>query len=68
MKQGGRIFYMGAGTSGTFRRFWNASKEFSYICMAPTLVIGLICRKENTLCVIRWRTRRNNMERGWEEL
>jgi N-acetylmuramic acid 6-phosphate etherase len=66
MKQGGRIFYMGAGTSGRLGVL-DASEIPPTFGMPPTLVIGLIAGGERAL--------RNpvenaedNMERGWEEL
>ncbi len=66
MKQGGRIFYMGAGTSGRLGVL-DASEIPPTFGMPPTLVIGLIAGGEKAL--------RNpvenaedNTERGWEEL
>jgi len=66
MKQGGRIFYMGAGTSGRLGVL-DASEIPPTFGMPPTLVIGLIAGGDTAL--------RNpvenaedNMERGWEEL
>lgn len=66
MKQGGRIFYMGAGTSGRLGVL-DASEIPPTFGMAPTWVIGLIAGGERAL--------RNpvenaedDMERGWEEL
>lgn len=66
MKQGGRIFYMGAGTSGRLGVL-DASEIPPTFGMPPTLVIGLIAGGERAL--------RNpvenaedDMERGWEEL
>ncbi len=66
MKQGGRIFYMGAGTSGRLGVL-DASEIPPTFGMPPTLVIGLIAGGERAL--------RNpvenaedNTERGWEEL
>ena len=66
MKQGGRIFYMGAGTSGRLGVL-DASEIPRTFGMPPTLVIGLIAGGDTAL--------RNpvenaedNMERGWEEL
>ena len=62
MKQGGRIFYMGAGTSGRL-----GVLDASEIGMPPTLIIGLIAGGDTAL--------RNPVEnaedntiRGWEEL
>lgn len=66
MKQGGRIFYMGAGTSGRLGVL-DASEIPPTFGMPNTLVVGLIAGGERAL--------RNpvenaedNMERGWEEL
>lgn len=66
MKQGGRIFYMGAGTSGRLGVL-DASEIPPTFGMAPTWVIGLIAGGERAL--------RNpvenaedDMEKGWEEL
>lgn len=66
MKQGGRIFYMGAGTSGRLGVL-DASEIPPTFGMPPTLVIGLIAGGDTAL--------RNpvekaedNLERGWEEL
>ena len=66
MKQGGRIFYMGAGTSGRLGVL-DASEIPPTFGMPPTLVIGLIAGGDTAL--------RNpvenaedNTRRGWEEL
>lgn len=66
MKQGGRIFYMGAGTSGRLGVL-DASEIPPTFGMPPTLVVGLIAGGDTAL--------RNpvekaedNLERGWEEL
>ena len=66
MKQGGRIFYLGAGTSGRLGVL-DASEIPPTFGMPPTLVIGLIAGGDTAL--------RNpvenaedNMNRGWEEL
>ena len=66
MKQGGRIFYMGAGTSGRLGVL-DASEIPPTFGMPPTLVIGLIAGGDTAL--------RNpvenaedDMNRGWEEL
>jgi N-acetylmuramic acid 6-phosphate etherase len=66
MKQGGRIFYMGAGTSGRLGVL-DASEIPPTFGMPPTLVIGLIAGGDTAL--------RNPVEnaeddaiRGWEEL
>ena len=66
MKQGGRIFYMGAGTSGRLGVL-DASEIPPTFGMPPTLVIGLIAGGDTAL--------RNpvenaedDMRRGWEEL
>lgn len=66
MQQGGRIFYLGAGTSGRLGVL-DASEIPPTFGMPPTLIIGLIAGGENAL--------RNpvenaedDMERGWQEL
>ncbi len=66
MKQGGRIFYMGAGTSGRLGVL-DASEIPPTFGMPPTYIIGLIAGGERAL--------RNpvenaedNTQRGWEEL
>ncbi|NDW12524.1 N-acetylmuramic acid 6-phosphate etherase [Bacteroides sp. 214] len=66
MKQGGRIFYMGAGTSGRLGVL-DASEIPPTFGMPPTLVIGLIAGGDTAL--------RNpvekaedNTEKGWEDL
>ncbi|WP_165045304.1 N-acetylmuramic acid 6-phosphate etherase [Dysgonomonas sp. ZJ709] len=66
MEQGGRIFYMGAGTSGRLGVL-DASEIPPTFGMPPTLVIGLIAGGDTAL--------RNpvekaedNMEAGWKEL
>lgn len=66
MKQGGRIFYMGAGTSGRLGVL-DASEIPPTFGMPPTLVIGLIAGGDIAL--------RNPVEnaeddtkRGWQEL
>lgn len=66
MKQGGRIFYMGAGTSGRLGVL-DASEIPPTFGMPNTLVVGLIAGGDTAL--------RNpvenaedNTERGWEEL
>ena len=66
MKQGGRIFYLGAGTSGRLGVL-DASEIPPTFGMPPTLVIGLIAGGDAAL--------RNpvenaedDMNRGWEEL
>lgn len=66
MKQGGRIFYMGAGTSGRLGVL-DASEIPPTFGMPATMVIGLIAGGEKAL--------RNpvenaedNTERGWQEL
>lgn len=66
MEQGGRIFYMGAGTSGRLGVL-DASEIPPTFGMPPTLVVGLIAGGDTAL--------RNpvekaedNMEKGWEEL
>lgn len=66
MKQGGRIFYMGAGTSGRLGVL-DASEIPPTFGMPPTWIIGLIAGGDTAL--------RNpvegaedDMNRGWEEL
>ena len=66
VKKGGRIFYMGAGTSGRLGVL-DASEIPPTFGMAPTVVIGLIAGGDTAL--------RNpvenaedDMSRGWEEL
>ncbi len=66
MKQGGRIFYLGAGTSGRLGVL-DASEIPPTFGMPPTLIIGLIAGGDRAL--------RNpvenaedDMERGWQEL
>lgn len=66
VKKGGRIFYMGAGTSGRLGVL-DASEIPPTFGMPPTVVIGLIAGGDTAL--------RNpvenaedNMSRGWEEL
>jgi N-acetylmuramic acid 6-phosphate etherase len=66
MKQGGRIFYMGAGTSGRLGVL-DASEIPPTFGMPPTLIIGLIAGGERAL--------RNPVEnaeddtaKGWQEL
>ena len=66
MKQGGRIFYMGAGTSGRLGVL-DASEIPPTFGMPPTLIIGLIAGGDTAL--------RNPVEnaeddtlKGWEEL
>lgn len=66
MKQGGRIFYMGAGTSGRLGVL-DASEIPPTFGMPPTLIIGLIAGGEKAL--------RNPVENaeddkqhGWQEL
>ncbi|KAA6346010.1 N-acetylmuramic acid 6-phosphate etherase [termite gut metagenome] len=66
MKQGGRLFYMGAGTSGRLGVL-DASEIPPTFGMPPTLVIGLIAGGDTAL--------RNpvenaedDTERGWQEL
>lgn len=66
MQQGGRIFYLGAGTSGRLGVL-DASEIPPTFGMPPTLIIGLIAGGEKAL--------RNpvenaedDLERGWQEL
>ena len=66
MRKGGRIFYMGAGTSGRLGVL-DASEIPPTFGMPPTLIIGLIAGGDHAL--------RNPVEnaeddtkRGWEEL
>ncbi len=66
MKQGGRLFYMGAGTSGRLGVL-DASEIPPTFGMPPTLVIGLIAGGERALrCPVE--NAEDDMERGWEEL
>ena len=66
VKKGGRIFYMGAGTSGRLGVL-DASEIPPTFGMPPTVVIGLIAGGDTAL-----RTPVENaeddMSRGWEEL
>mgnify|MGYP003296541357 CR=1 FL=1 len=66
MKQGGRLFYLGAGTSGRLGVL-DASEIPPTFGMPPTLVVGLIAGGDTAL--------RNPVEhaeddaqRGWQEL
>ena len=66
MKQGGRLFYLGAGTSGRLGVL-DASEIPPTFGMPPTLVIGLIAGGERALrCPVE--NAEDDMERGWEEL
>ena len=66
MKQGGRLFYMGAGTSGRLGVL-DASEIPPTFGMPPTLGIGLIAGGERALrCPVE--NAEDDMERGWEEL
>ena len=56
MKQGGRIFYMGAGTSGRLGVL-DASEIPPTFGMPPTLIIGLIAGGD-TARVIPWKMRK----------
>lgn len=66
MKQGGRIFYMGAGTSGRLGVL-DASEIPPTFGMPPTLVVGLIAGGERALRSP-VENAEDDMERGWEEL
>ncbi len=66
MEQGGRIFYMGAGTSGRLGVL-DASEIPPTFGMPNTLVIGLIAGGDTALRNPVERAE-DNMERGWEEL
>lgn len=66
MKQGGRIFYMGAGTSGRLGVL-EASEIPPTFGMPPTLVVGLIAGGERALRSP-VENAEDDMERGWEEL
>ena len=61
MKQGGRIFYMGAGTSGRLGVL-DASEIPPTFGMPPTLVIGMIAVRNPV------ENAEDDMQRGWEEL
>ena len=66
MKQGGSLFYMGAGTSGRLGVL-DASEIPPTFGMPPTLVIGLIAGGERALrCPVE--NAEDDMEKGWEEL
>ena len=64
MKQGGRIFYMGAGTSGRLGVL-DASEIPPTFGMPPTLVIGLI---GDTALRNPVENAEDDIHRGWEEL
>ncbi len=66
MRQGGRIFYMGAGTSGRLGVL-DASEIPPTFGMPPTWVIGLIAGGEKALRSP-VENAEDNKERGWEEL
>lgn len=66
MKQGGRIFYLGAGTSGRLGVL-DASEIPPTFGMPPTLVIGLIAGGDTALRSP-VENAEDDMERGWEEL
>lgn len=66
MKQGGRIFYLGAGTSGRLGVL-DASEIPPTFGMPPTLVIGLIAGGDAALRSP-VENAEDDMERGWEEL
>lgn len=66
MEQGGRIFYMGAGTSGRLGVL-DASEIPPTFGMPPTWVIGLIAGGDTALRNPVEKSE-DNTERGWEEL
>lgn len=66
MEQGGRIFYMGAGTSGRLGVL-DASEIPPTFGMPNTLVVGLIAGGDTALRNPVEKSE-DNMERGWEEL
>lgn len=66
MKQGGRIFYMGAGTSGRLGVL-DASEVPPTFGMPPSLVIGLIAGGDTALRHP-VENAEDNTTRGWEEL
>lgn len=66
MKQGGRIFYLGAGTSGRLGVL-DASEIPPTFGMPPTLVIGLIAGGDTALRSP-VENAEDDEERGWEEL
>lgn len=66
MKSGGRIFYLGAGTSGRLGVL-DASEIPPTFGMPPTLVIGLIAGGDVALRKP-VENAEDNTERGWEEL
>lgn len=66
MQKGGRIFYMGAGTSGRLGVL-DASEIPPTFGMPPTWVIGLIAGGDTALRNPVERAE-DNTERGWEEL
>ena len=66
MKQGGRIFYMGAGTSGRLGVL-DASEIPPTFGMPPTLIIGLIAGGDTALRNP-VEMRKTTLQRGWEEL
>lgn len=66
MKQGGRIFYMGAGTSGRLGVL-DASEIPPTFGMPPTMIVGLIAGGESALRSP-VENAEDDTERGWEEL
>ncbi len=66
MRQGGRIFYIGAGTSGRLGVL-DASEVPPTFGLPPTLVIGLIAGGDSALRKP-VENAEDNMTRGWEEL
>lgn len=66
MKKGGRIFYMGAGTSGRLGVL-DASEIPPTFGMPPTLVIGLIAGGDTALRNA-VEDAEDNFEEGWQEL
>ncbi|MDR2474075.1 MAG: N-acetylmuramic acid 6-phosphate etherase [Tannerella sp.] len=66
MKKGGRIFYMGAGTSGRLGVL-DASEIPPTFGMPPTWIIGLIAGGDTALRSPVEKAE-DNLERGWQEL
>ncbi|MDR1722412.1 MAG: N-acetylmuramic acid 6-phosphate etherase [Tannerella sp.] len=66
MKQGGRIFYMGAGTSGRLGVL-DASEVPPTFGMPPTWIIGLIAGGDRALRSSAEKAE-DDTERGWQEL
>lgn len=66
MKQGGRVFYLGAGTSGRLGVL-DASELPPTFGVPPTLVFGLIAGGDTALRNA-VENAEDNLEHGWEEL